>query len=467
MRHKHLAFTGLCLFLSSCGNGGLELVDDDLFSRESPIVNGSTDPGHPAVGLLKASSGYGAGICTATLIGKKTVLTAAHCVQGKSMVTFQVGGKAYQAVKITPHPSYSYSVLNKYDVAVLVLNQAVNGISPHALAKAPPKVGETLTIVGFGITNTGYKNSGTKRVAQNSISSVKSQYFRFSGAGNGKGNVCSGDSGGPSFRSEGGKEVLAGVHSTASQPCGYAGNDMRVDVFHDWIVAQAGSDLVGKDSKPPAVSISDPVGGATVSTSLTVKVTASDADSGVAQVRLYVDGQLKGTRTHSPAQFSLTGLSAGTHNLRADALDKAGNKGSMVITVTVKKAAPPAPKPPAPKPPSPKQPPSTSPGSFGSSCTSNSECNGGYCVFDSYVQKNYCTRSCGPSNACPSGAECIPVGANTNICAMPATPGAGLSGDGQALAGGCSAARGWTSAPWSLLLLLGLLLVRRRARRRG
>ena len=133
MRHKHLALTGLCLLLASCGNGGLELVDDDLFSRESPIVNGSTDPGHPAVGLLKASSGYGAGICTATLIGKKTVLTAAHCVQGKSMVTFQVGGKAYQAVKITPHPSYSYSVLNKYDVAVLVLNQAVNGISPHAL----------------------------------------------------------------------------------------------------------------------------------------------------------------------------------------------------------------------------------------------------------------------------------------------------------------------------------------------
>ena len=461
MRHQHHLIP-LCVFLASCGTG-LDLAGDgDLFSHESPIVNGSQDPGHPAVGLLKASSGYGAGICTATLIGKKTVLTAAHCVQGKSAATFRVGGLTYQVAKITVHPNYSSSVLNAYDLAVLVLSQPVSGITPHALAKGTPKVGETVTIVGFGITSTGWKNSGTKRVTTNTISSVKSQYIRFSGASGGKGNVCSGDSGGPSFRNQGGNEVLVGVHSTASQPCGYAGNDMRVDVFHDWIVTQAAGDLVGKDSKPPAVSISEPTGGAAVSTSLTVKVTASDADSGLAQVKLFVDGKLRGTQASSPAQFSLTGLTTGGHNIRADAVDKVGNTGTMLIHVTVQSStSPPAPKQPPPKDP-PTTPPSTSPGSFGSTCSSNKECNGGYCVFDSYVQKNYCTRSCDTSNGCPTGADCIPVGSNTHICAMASAPGAGFSGDGEALAGGCSAARSNGGASLLFFVLLGLLLVRQR-----
>ena len=460
MRHQHHILIGLCVLLASCGSG-LDLVDgDELSSRPSPIVNGSPDPGHPAVGLLKASSGYGTGICTATLIGTKTVLTAAHCVQGKSAATFTVGGKIYQAVKISVHPSYSYSVINAYDLAVVILGQPVSGVTPHALSKSTPQVGETITIVGFGITKTGWSNSGTKRVTTNTISSVKSQYFRFSGASGGKGNVCSGDSGGPSFRVEGGVEVLMGVHSTASQPCGYAGNDMRVDAFHDWISAQAGGDLVGKDNKPPAVSITDPAGGTAVSTSLTVKVTASDDGSGLASVKLFVDGKLSGSRAQSPAQFSLTGLSAGAHNIRADAVDKAGNTGSMLINITVKKSTPAPKPPPAPKQPPAPTPPATSPGSFGSSCTSDSECSGGYCVHDSYLQKNYCTKSCDQATPCPSGADCIPVGASASICGMPA--GAGLSGDGEVLAGGCSTARAQAGALWPLVLLLGLLLVRRR-----
>jgi V8-like Glu-specific endopeptidase len=466
----NLLFTAtLALATGGCGTG-VELLDGEAGSRRAAIVNGELDNGHPAVGLLKSFMPGGYGLCTATVIGKKTLLTAAHCVYGTSYSTFTVGANTYQSAAVTYHPSYSDDVLNAFDVAVVVLAQEVSGIEPTPLAQTAPQVGQAITLVGFGVTSYGNSNSGTKRVTHNAISEVNNQYFAYSGSSGGEGNTCQGDSGGPSFRLDGGQEVLVGVHSTASVPCGYSGNDMRVDHFYSSIESTAGGDLAGADSTPPSVQITAPTAGATVGPSFTVTVTASDSESGLASIELYVDGALHQTAAASPASFSVSGLTPGNHNLRADVSDKAGNIGSTLNTVTVASSSPDPGDPPDPTP-DPDPDPGVPAGGFGSNCAASGDCQTKLCANDTYVGASYCTQNCGETNPCPSGAECVPAD-GSYICAMNAAGGANLDPeDAEILLGSCQVVGLGHKAPllgmWPLALLLILGLVLGRIRRSG
>jgi subtilisin family serine protease len=91
------------------------------------------------------------------------------------------------------------------------------------------------------------------------------------------------------------------------------------------------------DTTPPTTSITSPANGSTVSGTVTVQASASDA-VGVTRVELYVDGSLAGTDTSSPYSFSwnTTGVANGSHGLQTRAYDAAGNVGSStVVNVTV------------------------------------------------------------------------------------------------------------------------------------
>ncbi|HJV66231.1 MAG TPA: Ig-like domain-containing protein [Geomonas sp.] len=91
------------------------------------------------------------------------------------------------------------------------------------------------------------------------------------------------------------------------------------------------------DTTAPTATISSPAGGATVSGTSSVAVSASD-NVGVTKVQLYVDGSLVGTDTATPYNFSLntTTLANGAHSLTAQAYDAAGNVGkSAAVSVNV------------------------------------------------------------------------------------------------------------------------------------
>jgi hypothetical protein len=91
------------------------------------------------------------------------------------------------------------------------------------------------------------------------------------------------------------------------------------------------------DTTPPAVSITAPANGATVSGAITVTASASD-NIGVVGVRFFLDGALAADDTSAPyaVPWDTTGASHGSHTLTAIARDAAGNTGtSAPITVTV------------------------------------------------------------------------------------------------------------------------------------
>jgi hypothetical protein len=98
---------------------------------------------------------------------------------------------------------------------------------------------------------------------------------------------------------------------------------------------------VANDKTPPAVSISSPLAGATVSGTITVSATATDS-VGVTRAELYVNGTLYAALTTAPYNFSWdsTPLGNGSCVLLAKAYDAAGNIGqSSTVTVNVQNGA--------------------------------------------------------------------------------------------------------------------------------
>jgi hypothetical protein len=99
---------------------------------------------------------------------------------------------------------------------------------------------------------------------------------------------------------------------------------------------------VQTDTQPPAVSVTAPAAGATVSGSA-VPVTASASDNvGVAWVQLMVDGANLGPRVTSPpyqATWDTTQVANGSHVLTGQASDGAGNLATSAgVSVTVSNA---------------------------------------------------------------------------------------------------------------------------------
>jgi endonuclease I len=94
---------------------------------------------------------------------------------------------------------------------------------------------------------------------------------------------------------------------------------------------------VSNDTTAPVASITFPANGATVSGTVAVAASATDA-FGVTKVEFFLDGALQATDTASPYSWSwaTTAAANGSHSLVAKAYDAAGNVGtSATVTVTV------------------------------------------------------------------------------------------------------------------------------------
>jgi len=118
-----------------------------------------------------------------------------------------------------------------------------------------------------------------------------------------------------------------GSHAAAARAYDAAGNTS---------VDQNNVTVTSSDTTAPTVTLTAPAQGATVSGTVTMTATASDA-VGVTRVEFKVDGVLKCSDTTSPysCSWNTTTSSNGAHSASATAFDAAGNNATDSNSVTV------------------------------------------------------------------------------------------------------------------------------------
>jgi hypothetical protein len=90
------------------------------------------------------------------------------------------------------------------------------------------------------------------------------------------------------------------------------------------------------NTTPPSISITNPISGATVSSTVSIAGTAT-SNAGVTNIEFYIDNQLTSSTATSPFSFSWssTSVANGSHTLIVKAYDPAGNVGQASATVNV------------------------------------------------------------------------------------------------------------------------------------
>jgi len=202
------------------------------------ITDGTVDGyGHPNVGGLVAAAQYSDGTwlyCSGTLISPTVFLTAAHCGEDRERVTvtfdsdYVAGDKVYTGT-FHADPLYNQAQNDTHDIAAVVLDKAVKGISPALLPAADSlshlSSAQTFTSVGYGaylVTNSPgghqYLYNDVRMVATGTLNSTNKTWLRISmNPATGNGGTCYGDSGGPNFL--GTTDVIAATTITGDAVC--------------------------------------------------------------------------------------------------------------------------------------------------------------------------------------------------------------------------------------------------------
>jgi MYXO-CTERM domain-containing protein len=256
MRRNVVLSATIFLSLGACAAPDSDRDNDsgiELAAASAPIIGGELDPNHHdyVVGIGDDGEAW----CTATVISRRTVLTAAHCVVSydggdgaPTRVTFgselQGPQQPVAVLQAVAHPSYDGE---SPDVALLQLAEDAP-VQPAPLLRDTMSndtrfIGPDFTFVGYGnddgVNQTGF---GMRRVAHFPIALVgpgpipAGEYqgeplydTEFYYAVPGK-NTCNGDSGGPAFFVDQGVETVAGVTSWGDGPCTVMGVNARTDL---------------------------------------------------------------------------------------------------------------------------------------------------------------------------------------------------------------------------------------------
>jgi hypothetical protein len=201
-------------------------------------ITGGTLDGqtHPAVGLLLADRGNGPEPdCSGSLVSATVFLTAGHCTGGlasnRVWVSFDsryVGGssKLLTGTAYTD-PQWGVAKGDTHDLAVVVLDAPVRGVTPFQLPKAASldKAGlrsQSFVNVGYGYFDRTFTFDGYRRASVSSFTNAKPTELMLSDAA---GGVCFGDSGGPRLLGS----VVAAVTSTGNRNCTGQSTSYRLD----------------------------------------------------------------------------------------------------------------------------------------------------------------------------------------------------------------------------------------------
>lgn len=177
---------------------------------EDVLIGGR--PANPANWPASVYISSGGSRCSATIVGKWVVLTAAHCVNDNGRITFTIGPNRHSGT-CKHHPNYAKNTTA--DFALCKTANPMMGVPYETLAtQAPFKVGDTVLLSGYGCTKKGGGggNDGIFRIGEASVTRlpVGGSYDTILAKGSA---LCFGDSGGAGYHISGNKRLVFGVNS--------------------------------------------------------------------------------------------------------------------------------------------------------------------------------------------------------------------------------------------------------------
>lgn len=205
-------------------------------------------------GIVRISAN-GAG-CTAALVGKNALLTAAHCVGSGGKVSFKHAGLSYTSEGCAHHPGYKGNATQDFALCKIkdVKEPWISLNTDHGFVK----LSDTIVLAGYGCTDKGGTggNDGYLRMGEAKVKRVPSG-GNFDIVASGAAALCFGDSGGPAFKGS----TLIGVNSRGNiSDTSYisAVHMADQDFILAWAKAQAveicgiNKDCLGEKPQPPA-----------------------------------------------------------------------------------------------------------------------------------------------------------------------------------------------------------------------